>query len=155
MRWDIASGERKLIFIFNKNEVQDIYDKQLMLRDNDTPLLRIYGYVNGQFQDWLLTLSKEPVEKADAVHVACITDNVSDRVRNCVGVAARNNPDFSYKYEDGDGMDVSDYYTAVMTQMMSGEGPDIIIRYFVCFPGRYGNVVCKRSDCRLKRIYFG
>lgn len=126
VRWDIASGERKLIFIFNKNEVQDIYDKQLMLRDNDTPLLRIYGYVNGQFQDWLLTLSKEPVEKADAVHVACITDNVSDRVRNCVGVAARNNPDFSYKYEDGDGMDVSDYYTAVMTQMMSGEGPDIL-----------------------------
>lgn len=94
VRWDIASGERKLIFIFNKNEVQDIYDKQLILRDNDTPLLRIYGYVNGQFQDWLLTLSKEPVEKADAVHVACITDNVSDRVRNCVGVAARNNPDF-------------------------------------------------------------
>ena len=37
VRWDIASGGRKLIFIFNKNEVQDIYDKQLILRDNDTP----------------------------------------------------------------------------------------------------------------------
>lgn len=126
VKWDITSGERKLIFIFNENEIQDIYDKQLILRDNASPLLRIYGYVNGQFQDWLLTLSEDPVEKEDAVHVACLIDDVSDRVYNCVGVTARNNPDYSYKYEDGDGMDVSDYYTTVMAQMMSGEGPDIL-----------------------------
>ena len=125
VRWDIASGERKLIFAFNENGVQNVYRTQLVIRNNAAPVLRMYGWVNEQFEDWLMVMSEQPVEKADPVRVVSLT-KVSDRVRSCVSIAARHNPDFSYKYEDGNGMDASDFYTRVMAEMTSGAGPDIL-----------------------------
>lgn len=62
-------------------------------------MLRVYGQINGEFEDWLLVMSDKPVDKNDPVRVVSLT-NESNRVKICARVAARKNPEYSYKYED-------------------------------------------------------
>lgn len=108
IRWDVTSGTRKLIFEFKENGVLDVYEKQLVLRSDDTTVLRMYGQINGEFEDWLLVMSDKPVDKNDPVRVVSLT-NESNRVKTCARVAARKNPEYSYKYEDKNGIDETDF----------------------------------------------
>ena len=125
IRWDVTSGTRKLIFEFKENGVLDVYKKQLVLRSDDTTVLRMYGQINGEFEDWLLVMSDKPVDKNDPVRVVSLT-NESNRVKTCARVAARKNPEYSYKYEDKNGIDETDFYARIMAELMSGQGPDIL-----------------------------
>ena len=74
IRWDVTSGTRKLIFEFKENGVLDVYKKQLVLRSDDTTVLRVYGQINGEFEDWLLVMSDKPVDKNDPVRVVSLTN---------------------------------------------------------------------------------
>ena len=121
MRWDIVCGERKLVFGFVENGIQDYYKKQLIFKDDNSKVLRIYA--DGQYQDWLAYMSDTPVSKEVMVRISDIRDGCY-RVALSAGVAERNYPACEYRYETGEDRD--DYRTQVMTQMVAGEGPDIL-----------------------------
>ena len=121
VRWDIVCGERKLVFGFVENGIQDYYKKQLIFKDDNSKVLRIYA--DGQYQDWLAYMSDTPVSKEVMVRISDIRDGCY-RVALSAGVAERNYPACEYRYETGEDRD--DYRTQVMTQMVAGEGPDIL-----------------------------
>lgn len=125
VRWDIASGSRRLCFRFDENGVSGDFDKTLIFREGQPPVLRARGVVNDAEEDWLLALSVEPVEQQETVRIVSLADT-SARVRDCAGIAGRRNPDYTYRYEDSAGKDSADLRSQVMAEMIGGGGPDIL-----------------------------
>lgn len=125
VRWDVESGERQLIFSFSENGVSRIYNTMLVLREGKAPILRTYGKVNDVWEDWLVELSEEPVEHAEAIRIVSL-QGISLRVKNCVSICSRKNPDYSYSYEEAEEKDRADFRTRIMAEMAAGDGPDIL-----------------------------
>ena len=125
IRWDVVSGTRQLVFRFDENGVSNLYDTMLVFQEGKTPILRAYGIINDEEEDWLMVLSDEPVERQDAVRVVCLTE-ISSRVKECAAVASRRNPNHSYVYEDGNNKNAEDYRTQIIAELMAGNGPDIL-----------------------------
>lgn len=125
VRWDVASGTRQLVFRFDENGINKIYQTMLVLREGMNPILRTYGTVNGEEEDWLVVLSEEPVQKPDAIRVSGMKV-VSDRIQNCTTVASRRNPDYSYILEECEEKDMNDYRTRIMAELSAGGGPDLL-----------------------------
>lgn len=125
VKWDVESGKRQLVFSFMENGVPHVYDTMLVLREGKTPILRTYGKVNGVWEDWLVTLSEEPVERPEAIRIVSLEED-SLRVKNCISICSRRNPDYEYIYEGCEGRDGDDFRTRIMAEMVSGGGPDIL-----------------------------
>lgn len=129
VRWDIATGVRQLVFGFSDNGISDVFRNTiLVLREGEPPILRLHAIVNGEEEDWLVRLSTEPVEHLDAVHIVCLTNSAmeSARVKNSVAVASRKNPNDYFVYENSGNMDVEDYRTRIIAEMMAGGGPEVL-----------------------------
>ena len=125
VRWDVASGTRQLVFRFEENGVSNLFHTMLVMRDGKLPVLRTYGTISDEEEDWLVVLSEEPVERPDAIRIVSLTET-SSRVKTCAAVASRRNPDYAYTYEDNGNKDLDDYRTRIIAELVSGEGPDIL-----------------------------
>ena len=69
IQWNVSDGRRELIYSFDENGVSTLYKTMLLLRDGQTPLLRMYGNINNVTEDWVVVLSHDAVEKEDAVRI--------------------------------------------------------------------------------------
>lgn len=128
VRWDVVSGNRQLVFRFAENGVFDVfqhYSTMLLLREGKAPVLRNWGWVNGEEDDWLMVLSEEPVELPGAVRVVSLTE-ASERVINCAAVVSRRNRSYTFSYEDSGSTDMADFRTQIIAELMAGNGPDIL-----------------------------
>lgn len=89
------------------------------------PILRTYGNVNEVWEDWLIELSEEPVERPEAIRIVSL-EETSLRVKNCVSICSRRNPDYSYTYEECGEKDRADFRMRIMAELAAGNGPDIL-----------------------------
>lgn len=125
VRWNVASGTRQLVFRLEENGVSNLFNTMLVMRDGELPVLRTYGTISDEEEDWLVVLSEDPVERPDAVRIVSLTET-SSRVKTCAAVASRRNPNFAYTYEDNGSKDLDDYRTRIIAELVSGKGPDIL-----------------------------
>lgn len=125
VKWNIVSGDRVLIYSFDGNGVSKIYNTMLVLRDGQTPILRMYTTVNDEEEDWLVILSEQETEPPEATRIVSL-NGTSANVRDCVYVATRRNPDLNFTYEDGTEADEDAFRTRVMAEIAAGGGPDIL-----------------------------
>lgn len=126
VRWNIATGERRLAYRFDENGIKNVFDTMLILRESKAPVLRMYGNVNGEEEDWLTVLSSEEMETAEAVRIVGLEEKSVQKIQNCAAVASRRNPNFSYRYENSGAEEQEDFRTRIMAEMMAGGGPDIL-----------------------------
>lgn len=125
IRWNVSSGIRQLVFRFDENGIYKIYHTMLVMQEGKAPILRTYGTVNGEEEDWLVMLSEEPVERADAIRVASLKKTAS-RINDCTTAASRKNPDYSYILDEGQEKDLNDYRTQIVAELSAGRGPDLL-----------------------------
>lgn len=125
VRWNIANGERQLVFDFTENGVSGKHQTAMVFPDGQLPVLRTYGTIEGEQEDWLFVLSETEVVKSDDVKVVALTES-GQRVQVCTATASRKNPQFTYSYEDGSRVDAESYRTRMMAEMVNGGGPDIL-----------------------------
>lgn len=126
VRWNIGSGERKLVFSFEENGVSAVCRTMFWLTDNGEPFFRLYGETSGETEDWITGMSATEVIKEDAVRVVSLVDAEVKKVVNCAAVSARRNPNYSYTYEARGEEELSDYRDRIIAELMTGEGPDIL-----------------------------
>lgn len=128
VKWNILSGDRTLVYQFDQNGISRIYRTMLVLREDQPPVLRMYGYVNGDEEDWLVTLSEEEAEPGEVIRVVSLfkknettfdagafTSTVSRKYRNAVFV-----------FETYENADQEDYRTRILAELTAGGGPDIL-----------------------------
>lgn len=125
VKWSISSGSRTLVYPFDQYCISRIYRTMLILREGQMPVLRMYGTVNGEEEDWLVVLSEEEVKKEADVRVASLTESSFD-VQSCAAVASRKyrNQTFAYETFEKDGKE--DYRTRIFAELAAGDGPDIL-----------------------------
>lgn len=125
MKWDIVSGDRTLVYNFDENGVSRVYSTMLVLREGEAPILRMYGTINYEEEDWLVVMSDQETELPDETRIASLA-TASSRVQNCVSVASRRNPDFYFTYETYAETGKDDFRTRIVAEMVAGGGPDIL-----------------------------
>lgn len=125
VKWNVVSGERRLVFRFDENGITGVTDFMLVLRDGKSPALRFHGTVNGQEYDWITAMSEEPVDRPEAVRVVSLADT-SPRVKSCTTLTTRMNPNYVFVYEDRGNKDLEDYRTQIIAELAAGKGPDIL-----------------------------
>lgn len=123
--WNIASGDRRLVYRFDENGVSVLHDTMLVLQEGRLPVLRMHATVNNEEEDWLVVLSDQKVEASDAARVVSLI-KTSSRVQNCVTTASRRNPGLNYTYEYCAEAERDDLRTRVIAEMVAGGGPDIL-----------------------------
>lgn len=125
VKWDIMSGERTLIFPFDEDAFSGAHETMLVFREGLPPILRTYRTVDGESEDWLVSLSGQKPEEPDAARVVSLSGN-SDSVKNSVAAASRQNPGLSFSYEACAEQDKDDFRTRILADMTAGGGPDIL-----------------------------
>lgn len=128
VRWNVASGERQLVFRFAENSIFDMsqqYRTMLLLREGKAPVLRNWGWVDDEEDDWLVVLSEEPEELSGAVRVVSLIET-SDRVTNCTALVTRRNRNYVFTFEDSGRKSKEDFRTQIIAELMAGNGPDIL-----------------------------
>lgn len=123
--WDIVSGSRKQVFDFVQNGIGEVYQTMLVLTENQAPILRMYGTVNGAFKDWLVPLSETKIEPGEPVRIANLLEGF-DRVESSVVIAGRDNPDYHYVYEEPSASEREEYRTRIFAELTAGKGPDVL-----------------------------
>lgn len=129
VKWDITTGKRTVVLNFSENGISNSYNKQLILRQNELPVLRLYENKNEELQDWLAILSAEMVEKAEDIKVVSLVDDYSGsgQVTACAAIATRNNLNNSFVCESSKGQgSMEEFRDKIMTEMATGGGPDIL-----------------------------
>lgn len=126
VRWDIVSGERKLVFKLKENGVDKMLDTALAFRENGAPVLRMWGVIEEEEEDWLLALTPERIERADTVRIVSLASETAGRVQATAARVARKNPDCNFVYANRGNRDAEDYRTQIMAEIMAGKGPDIL-----------------------------
>ncbi|MCM1190699.1 MAG: ABC transporter substrate-binding protein [bacterium] len=124
--WDTVSGERTLVYAFDENAVPAAFDTAVAFDGDSAPVLRMYGSVNEEEEDWLSVLSSERIERADEIRIVSLEGGSSAKVQACAAVASRRNPNYRYRYESGEGQDPGDFRTAILAEIVAGGGPDIL-----------------------------
>lgn len=125
IKWELMSGDRVLVFSFEENSVSRIYDTMLVFRDGQMPVLRMYAEVNGGEEDWLVSLSGQKPEEAEAIQIVGLSGD-SANVRDCVAMASRRNPGLSFSYKTCSEREREAFRTRILTELTAGEGPDIL-----------------------------
>lgn len=126
VRWNTVSGERKLVFKLKENGVDKMLDTALFFQKDGTPVLRMWGMIDEDEEDWLLTLSREKIEREDAVRIVSMASETAGRVQAAAARAARKNPGINFIYENRENRDAEDYRTKIIAEIMAGKGPDIL-----------------------------
>lgn len=126
VRWNVTSGARTMVYRFNQD--QRLFRTMLVLRDGDVPVLRMYGSVDGQEEDWLVTLSEEEPELKDAIRVADLVRSPSSiyDVKNLVATVSRKYRNARFVYETYDNSGAEDYRTRILAELAAGGGPDVL-----------------------------
>lgn len=125
VKWDIASGRRQLVLRFDENGIDSSFQTMMVMREDKAPVVRTWGDINGETEDWLMVLAAEPVERPDAIRIVSLTDD-SDRVKVSVAVAGRRNPNSTFVYESRDNMEAEDYRTRIIAELAAGNGPELM-----------------------------
>ncbi|MCM1025476.1 MAG: ABC transporter substrate-binding protein [Roseburia sp.] len=125
VKWDIASGERTLVFSFDENSVSTIQENMLVLRQGQPPVFRMYGTVNDREEDWLTALSAQKPEDKDATRIVSLLGDTSC-VKNASALASRSNPGLSFSYETCAESEKEDFRTRILADMIAGKGPDVL-----------------------------
>ena len=126
VKWNIVTGERKTVFKLQENGVDKAMDTTLAFREDGSPVLRMWGAVDEEEEDWLLMLTQERQEPADAVRIVSLAPEAVGRVRSAAARVARKNPGCQFVYANWGNGDEEDYRTQIMTEIMTGKGPDIL-----------------------------
>ena len=125
VKWDLVSGDRTLVFSFEENSVSNIYNTMLVFRDGEMPVFRMYAKVNGRVEDWLMPLSGQEPESAEAIQIVSLNGD-SANVRDCVALASRRNPGLSFTYKTCTETEKEEFRTRILAELMAGDGPDIL-----------------------------
>lgn len=125
VKWNIVSGDRKLIYRFDENGVPRVYNTILLLREGELPVLRMYGTVSGEEEDWLVTMSGQETEPPEETRIVSLNGS-SSAVQNCAAVASRRNPGYYFSYKAAGEKDADDFRTGIIAEMVAGGGPDIL-----------------------------
>ena len=125
VKWNISSGERTLVYPFDQYCISRLYRTMLVLREEGSPVLRMYGTVNEEEEDWLVSLSEEEVKPEAAIRVVSLIDTSFD-VKSCAAAASRKYVDHTYVYETFEKSGQEDYRNRILAEMAAGDGPDIL-----------------------------
>ena len=125
VKWDISTGDRTLVYHFDQDCISRIYRTMLVLREDQPPVLRMYGTVNGEAEDWLVTLAEEAVKPKDTVRVAGLTETSFD-LQGCASTAFRKYKNHTFAYETYEKGGKEDYRTGIFAELAAGGGPDIL-----------------------------
>lgn len=126
VRWDVVSGVRKTVFRLRENGVDNMMDTAMTFREDGTPVLRMWGNIDEEDEDWAMMLTREPPETLDAVRIVSLAPETVGRVQAAAARVARKNPGCHFVYENRGNRDAEDYRTQIMTQIMTGDAPDIL-----------------------------
>lgn len=127
VRWNIVTGDRTLVYRFSQNE--RLFRTMLVLRDGGSPVLRMYGTVDGEEEDWLMTLSEEETESGEAIRVVSLLGTRLTTNFDAKGLVAKvsrkyRNVDFVYETYEAGGAE--DYRTRILAELAAGGGPDVL-----------------------------
>lgn len=140
VRWNILSGDRTLVYPFDQKCLSRMYRTMLMFRKGLPPVLRMYGTVDNEAEDWLVDLASEEPEPGEAIRVVSLvgTGNTVFDTKSLVAAVSRKYRNVSFVYETFDnagqvnyqtGIDDSgleDYRTRILAELSAGGGPDIL-----------------------------
>ncbi len=140
VKWDISTGDRVLVYHFDQDCISRIYRTMLVLREGQPPVLRMYGTVNKETEDWLVALSAKEPEPGEAIRIAGLVQpgvTMFDG-KSAAGAMSRKyrNTGFVYEtYENADQINyqsafdssyLEDYRTRIFAELAAGGGPDIL-----------------------------
>lgn len=126
VRWNVVSGERKTVFGLRENGVDNVMDTAMTFRKDGVPVLRMWGNIEEEEEDWALILTRERQETAEAVRIVSLAEETAGRVRTAAARVERKNPGCHFDYENRGNRDAEEYRTQIITQIMTGGGPDIL-----------------------------
>lgn len=129
--WNVESGERTLAFNYPENGISEKYQITMALRKEQPPLLWLHRNGSEGTEDWFAPLSEEPVQKADAIRVVDLVGNGlgSRQVSECAALVSRKDLNQTILYQKAGqdtSMDAETFRTQIMTDLMAGDGPDIL-----------------------------
>ena len=81
VRWDVVSGERKNVFMLRENGVDKVLDTDMTFREDGAPVLRMWGNIDEEDEDWALLLTWEQQETEEAVRIVSLAQEAAGRVR--------------------------------------------------------------------------
>lgn len=127
VRWNVATGDRTLVYRFSQND--RLFRTMLVLRDGGAPVLRMYGTMDGEEEDWLVTLSEEEAEPGEAIRVVSLlgtrlTTNFD--AKSLVAKVSRKYRNVDFVYETYEAGGLEDYRTRILAELAAGGGPDIL-----------------------------
>lgn len=125
VKWDLVSGNRALAFSFQDNSVSLAdYNTALALRDGQMPVFRMCAQSDGS-KDWLAVLVGQEPERPDALQIVNLCGD-SSRVKNCMALASRRNPNFAFACKSCAPAETEDFRTRILADLTAGSGPDIL-----------------------------
>ena len=141
VKWDISTGDRTLVYHFDQDCISRIYRTMLVLREDRPPVLRMYGTVNEETEDWLVALSAKEPEPGNVIRIVSLVQPGVTRFdgKSAAGAMSRKyrNIGFVYEtyenadrvnYQSGfDGSYLEDYRTRIFAELAAGGGPDIML----------------------------
>ena len=141
VKWDISSGDRVLVYHFDQDCISRMYRTMLVLREGQPPVLRMYGTVNKETEDWLVALSAEEPEPGEVIRIAGLVQPGATMFdgKSAAGAMSRKyrNTGFVYEsYENADQINyqsafdssyLEDYRTRIFAELAAGGGPDIML----------------------------
>lgn len=129
-RCDLETGESSLTCLtpeaLGLEDMEGSYLWNGCVMADGTPILRMWGNIDEEDEDWAMMLTREPPETADAVRIVSLAPETVGRVRAAAARVARKNPGCHFVYENRGNRDAEDYRTQIMTQIMTGDAPDIL-----------------------------
>ena len=141
VKWNVSSGDRTLVYPFDQDCISRIYRTMLVLREDQPPVLRMYGTVNEETEDWLVALSENESEPGEAIRIAgMVQAGVTEfDGKSCAATLSRKYRNISFVYETYENADqmnyqtvysssyLEDYRTRIFAELAAGGGPDIML----------------------------
>ena len=129
IRWDVGTGVREKVMDMEALGLSGNSQFSMLLEgERDVRLRSVYGGKSTEIEDFLVTLSEQPPEQDDPVHLSILLDETYYDTKFLQGAIARFNrshPQYAVSLETG-GEENEAYRTRVMADIMSGGGPDIL-----------------------------
>lgn len=126
VKWNVITGERDLVFDLRENGPGTGFDILMSLRRDQTPVLYVTRYKQGQRMEWLVTLQEQKPAETEAVRVSnLVSSGVSQElVKSCALSASMENPNVSYSYENSSAEEAR---TRILAELTQGKGPDLLL----------------------------
>lgn len=129
VKWNVINGRRELVLDLQEAGLGIDYDILLALRENQTPVLYLSRYKEGQRKEWLTALQEQKPAETEAVRVSnlVLAGESQDLVEACALTASMENPAFSYEYENAS---EEESRARVLAELTQGKGPDLLLVSF-------------------------